>query len=117
MVAVQDPDDGALSAYLREQADAFLVSSARLPDPAAVHGTRVATRRLRSTLRVYRPLLDLAPADAAAADEELRWFSGLLGGLRDRHVQRERFAAALAALPPEQVLGPVAARIDDTLLA
>jgi CHAD domain-containing protein len=109
--ATTDP----LSAYLREQATAVLARGDALPGPDAVHRTRVAIRRLRSTLQVFAPLLDLSEDERGAADEELRWFAGLLGEARDRHVQRTRFAEALAALPPELVLGPVAARIDGTL--
>jgi CHAD domain-containing protein len=79
-----------------------------------VHATRVAARRMRSTLRVYGALFD---ADRVAAfDRELNWYAHVLGGARDAEVQRARFAAAIDALPPEVVLGPVAARIDEHLL-
>src|SRR5262249_34155458 len=84
-------------------------------DRSAVHRTRVAVRRLRSTLRVFGPLLALTPAEVADADEELRWFAGLLGVVRDLQLERARFAAALERLPSEEVLGPVAARIEDTM--
>jgi CHAD domain-containing protein len=69
----------------------------------------VATRRYRSALRVFAEIMD---ADRAAAlDAELRWFAEVLGTARDRQVLREHLDAALAELPPELVLGPVAARI------
>lgn len=113
-MASDDPDP--LAAYVREQVEAVFAEARGLPDATSVHHTRVAMRRLRSTLRVFGPLFSLAPDDVAAADEELRWFAGLLGEVRDRQVQRERFAAALAALPPEDVLGPVAALIEGMLL-
>jgi len=109
--------DEPLAAYLGTQAGRILTGAPRLRDADAVHRTRVATRRLRGTLRVFGPLLELAPADVALADEELRWFAGLLGAVRDRQVQRARFAATLAQLPPEQVMGPVAGRIDGALFA
>lgn len=112
-----DRSDEPLAAYLGEQARRILAGVPRLPDAAAVHRTRVAARRLRSTLRVFAPLLELAPAEAARADEELRWLAGLLGAVRDLQVQRARFATELGELPPEQVMGPVAARIDGTLFA
>ncbi|MDH2416900.1 CHAD domain-containing protein [Nocardioides sp. CER19] len=112
-----DQSDDPLTAYLRDQADAVLTGAARLPDAEAIHATRVAARRLRSTVRVFAPLLRLAPADVAEADEELRWYAGRLGEVRDRQVQRSRFSAALADLPADQVLGPVTSRIDGTLLA
>ena len=43
--------------------------------------------------------------------------AGGLGEVRDRQVQRARFAAAVTDLPDELVLGPVAARIENDLLA
>jgi CHAD domain-containing protein len=98
-----------------EQIEAIFASAGGIPDTRAVHRTRVAIRRLRSTLRVFRPLLALPAEAVASVDGELRWFTGLLGEVRDRQVQRARFAAALAALPPEDVLGPVASRIEGTL--
>jgi CHAD domain-containing protein len=110
------PDDaGPLAAYVREQVEAIDAHAPDIPDTTAVHRTRVATRRLRSTLRVYGPLLALADEEAEAAGEELRWYGGLLGDVRDRQVQRARFAAALEALPPEDVLGPVGALLDGML--
>ena len=55
------PDDaGPLAAYVREQVEAIDAHAPDIPDTTAVHRTRVATRRLRSTLRVYGPLLALA---------------------------------------------------------
>ncbi|GAB7004458.1 hypothetical protein JCM18899A_19310 [Nocardioides sp. AN3] len=114
-MASGDPDP--LAAYVRAQVEAVFDEGGRLPDPQAVHQTRVAIRRLRSTLRVFEPLLSLEPAELARADEELRWFAALLGEARDRHVQRERFAAVLDALPAEDVIGPVPARLEEALRA
>ena len=74
-----------------------------------VHRTRVATRRYRSTLRVYARLLD---ADRAAAlDTELAWFAAALGEVRDRHVLRGHLDAAFDELDPALVVGPVRARV------
>ncbi len=78
-----------------------------------IHDTRVAIRRLRSTTRVFGKLLDKAAA--GHLDEELKWFAGLLGEVRDRQVQRRRFRKVLADWPPELVLGPVANRINTDL--
>ena len=78
-----------------------------------IHDTRVAIRRLRSTIRVFGKLLDRSAADHL--DEELKWFAGLLGEVRDRQVQRRRFRKVLADWPPELVLGPVANRINTDL--
>jgi CHAD domain-containing protein len=106
----------ALRTYLVDQIDEIFagdVSLRRDQDP--IHDTRVAIRRLRSTLRVFSTLLD--ETTVAATESELRWFAGLLGEVRDCAVQRERFTAAVAQLPPDLVLGPVAHRIQAELLA
>ena len=76
---------------------------------------RVATRRLRSTLRIFARYID--PPAAAALDAELSWYADLLGQVRDREVQRDRFAKAVADLPAELVLGPVATTIEQQLLS
>ncbi|MEV0296273.1 CYTH and CHAD domain-containing protein [Nocardia sp. NPDC050710] len=107
--------EGAIRTYLRTQIDAIFTGDVELRrgrDP--IHDTRVAARRLRSTLRVYGKLLD--PRAVGDTENELTWFAGLLGEVRDCYVQRRRLADRLGKLPPELVLGPVAARIDATLL-
>ncbi len=78
-----------------------------------VHPTRVAVRRLRSTLRVFAPAFD--SAQAAALEEELVWFAGLLGHVRDREVLSARLLEQVAQLPVEFVLGPVAAHLESVL--
>ncbi|MEJ7648405.1 MAG: CYTH and CHAD domain-containing protein [Nakamurella sp.] len=80
-----------------------------------VHAVRVATRRARSTLKIFADLFD--PTVATRFSGELGWYAALLGEVRDRQVQRERFAAALAELPDELVLGPIAATIEQHLLS
>lgn len=79
-----------------------------------VHDVRVATRRARSTLKVFAELFD--PVAATRFSGELAWYAALLGEVRDRQVQRKRFAVALAELPDELVVGPVAATIEQHLL-
>jgi CHAD domain-containing protein len=104
----------AFTAYVTAQIDAIFdgdIALRRGQDP--IHDTRVAIRRLRSTIRVFGKLLDGAAAEHV--DEELKWFAGLLGEVRDRQVQRRRFGKVLADWPPELVLGPVANRIDSDL--
>ncbi len=60
-------------------------------DPEAVHGMRVAVRRLRAALRFFAPAL---PARTRAhLDAELRWLGRALGPVRDLDVQLERYAA------------------------
>jgi CHAD domain-containing protein len=83
--------------------------------PDAIHKFRVATRRLRSALATYRPVVDRQAGDRIRA--ELKWLAGELGVARDAEVQREHFAAAVAEQPVELVMGRVAGRIDDHLRA
>ena len=52
---------------------------------------------------------------AAVLDAELTWYAGLLGAVRDCDVLAARLADHIAALPAEYVLGPVAARVQETL--
>jgi CHAD domain-containing protein len=66
-------------------------------DVEDVHQARVATRRLRSDLRTFRPLLDEAWAEGLRDD--LRWLGGELGRVRDAEVLRDRLRAAATALP------------------
>jgi len=81
--------------------------------PDSIHKFRVATRRLRSALATYRPVIDREAGDALRA--ELKWLASELGVARDAEVQREHFAAEVAEQPVELVIGPVAGRIDDHL--
>jgi CHAD domain-containing protein len=81
--------------------------------PDSIHKFRVATRRLRSALATYRPVVDREVGDPLR--DELKWLAGELGVARDAEVQREHFAELVAAEPVELVMGRVAARIDDHL--
>ena len=97
-------------AYLAEQADVIHATDpqVRRDAPEAVHDMRVACRRFRSALQSFRALLDRTRTDDLVA--EMRWFAGELGGARDLEVQEERISAAVAALPDDIALGPVAAQ-------
>ncbi|MFJ6133634.1 CYTH and CHAD domain-containing protein [Janibacter terrae] len=100
--------------YLRVQVGVVQAreGGVRTHDPDAVHKTRVALRRLRSTLRVYRRLLDREVTDPLR--EEMRWYAGVLGEVRDIDVVRQHLRAMTTALPgprPEAVR----ARIESTL--
>ena len=68
-------------------------------DPEAVHQARVATRRIRSTLRTFSKLLDEKWTDRLRDD--LKWLADLLGEVRDTDVLLERFEDHLAALPAD----------------
>jgi CHAD domain-containing protein len=67
-------------------------------DPEGVHQARVATRRLRSDLRTFRPLLD--EGWALALRDELGWLAEILGRVRDRDVLLERLRRRAEGLPP-----------------
>jgi CHAD domain-containing protein len=66
-------------------------------DPEAVHQARVATRRLRSHLRTFGPLLD--PEWTASLRFELGWLAFGLGGVRDREVLLLRLRERALSLP------------------
>ncbi|HVM66080.1 MAG TPA: CHAD domain-containing protein [Acidimicrobiales bacterium] len=66
-------------------------------DPEDVHQARVATRRLRSDLRTFGPLLDAGWARELR--DELGWLAGLLGAVRDADVLLERLQAQSELLP------------------
>jgi CHAD domain-containing protein len=104
-----------ISAYLAEQQLALVGGDLRLRagDDTAIHPTRVASRRIRSTLRVFGDLFDAAPA--AALDDELRWYAELLGAVRDRQVLQRRLDAMIEEVDPTLLLGPVRDRLDGQL--
>jgi CHAD domain-containing protein len=100
--------------YLADQCDVLASNDVGLrTDVNVVHKTRVAARRLRSTLRVFDDLFD----DAAAQElnGELAWYADLLGQVRDRDVLSRRLAERVAALPSDQLRGPVDREIAATL--
>ncbi|MFF5232569.1 CHAD domain-containing protein [Dactylosporangium sp. NPDC000521] len=105
--------------YVRAQRDAVVAldPEVRAGDAEAVHKMRVATRRLRSTLRTFAPLMNASEGDLDRLHDEVKWLTGLLGEVRDGDVMAQRLADLLAAEPPELVLGPVAARIAQLLAA
>ncbi|MGX9673624.1 CYTH and CHAD domain-containing protein [Mycobacterium sp. HM-7] len=110
------PATRALHRYLSTQIDQIVLGDIGLRrerDP--IHDTRVAIRRLRSTLRVFGKLLDQRAV--GQLDEDLRWFAGLLGEVRDCQVQQRRLTTALDQLPEKLVLGPVRARVRNDLQA
>jgi CHAD domain-containing protein len=106
-----------VGAYLAAQRDALVGydPAVRRDVPDSVHKMRVATRRLRSALRSFRPLLDRDTADAMRA--ELSWLADELGRVRDAEVLAGRLAAAVDGEPPELVLGPVTTRLTAQLRA
>ena len=85
----------------------------RRDQPDAVHKMRVATRRLRSALRTFRPLLDRELTDPLR--DELRWLAAVLGEARDAEVLRERLLDLFDQEATELVLGPARNNADDLL--
>lgn len=69
---------------------------ARQGQPEAVHKLRTATRRLRSDLRTFAPLVD--ETWAAPLRTELAWLGAEVGAVRDVDVLIERLAPVIADL-------------------
>jgi CHAD domain-containing protein len=66
-------------------------------DPEAIHQARVATRKLRSHLRTFGPLLDAEWTEPLRS--ELGWLAMGLGAVRDREVLLERLRERAQTLP------------------
>ena len=66
-------------------------------DPEAVHQARVASRKLRSHLRTFGPLLD--PEWTEPLRSELGWLAMGLGAVRDREVLLQRLRERAQSLP------------------
>ena len=107
---------GLVDAYLQAQYTAIFEGDLALRrEVNAVHTTRVAVRRLRSTVRTFGKVFDSEAAGRLEA--ELVWIAAVLGEVRDLDVLRDRLTGEVDALPGEYVLGPVASRIESTLTA
>jgi CHAD domain-containing protein len=105
-----------MTAYLRAQYERLIAEDVGFRrGHGDVHDARVAIRRLRSTLRTFRPLF--VAELRQALDDELRWFAGLLGEVRDREVLRRYLGRVLDEVPDEQILGPVRIRVNEQLLS
>lgn len=98
-------------AYVREQIRTIvdLDPAVRRDLPDSVHKMRVATRRLRSTFKTHRKLLDREVTGPLGA--ELKWLAAELGLGRDQEVLDERLGARVEALPATLTLGPVRGRL------
>lgn len=109
------PDSPAhlvVTTYLADQAEdlAALDPMARRFQPDAVHKMRVATRRLRSTMRTFGAVL--RPDDTEHIAAELKWLGDTLGQERDAEVLAAHLRAQEQQTDVAQLLGPVAARIE-----
>jgi CHAD domain-containing protein len=105
------PAGQVVVAYLRSQTGKLtsLDPMVRRDEPGSVHQMRVATRRLRSTLRSFGMIIDRSGAQRLGG--ELKWLGDVLGEARDAEVLTERMGANLRRMPTEQVVGPVQARV------
>ena len=90
-----------LAAFERE------ASTARAGDVEAVHQIRVATRRLRATLRLFAPMLPASIVGTVA--EGLSWLGRGIGGVRDLDVLALAIAASGRRLGDDAraALGPL----------
>ncbi|AWW39588.1 CYTH and CHAD domain-containing protein [Streptomyces cadmiisoli] len=98
-------------AYVRAQRDTIveLDPAVRRDVEDSVHRMRVATRRMRSTFKSYRQVLDRSVTDPIG--EELKWLAGELGVGRDQEVLAERITGIVGELPRDLVVGPVRGRL------
>jgi inorganic triphosphatase YgiF len=81
-------------------------------DPEGVHQLRVAVRRLRSALTLFKPVLTAERRDGLNA--EARWAMGQLGPVRDRDVfATEMLPPVAGARPNDAALAAVRAAAED----
>ena len=67
--------------------------------PEAIHQMRVALRRLRSAIKLFRPLLTGPQTESVRT--ELRWLQASLGPARDTHVFLQEIIAPVQAQYPQ----------------
>jgi CHAD domain-containing protein len=108
-------ETGPVLAYARQQRDDLQAydPGVRHGEPEAVHKMRVATRRLRSTLKTFKRSFDGDTAPRVADD--LKWLAQLLGEVRDGQVLAGKLLGPVAQEGPE--FTPVAERIEAHLAA
>jgi CHAD domain-containing protein len=96
-------------AALRTQVEQLRVQDQRVRRKVAgsVTRMRVATRRLRSTLRGFSSILD--PGRTRGPADELKWLSAQLAEEHDIEVMVERFTQVVRELPDDLVPHPRAA--------
>ncbi len=101
---------GLVDRYLNEQYDAIFAGDLGLRrEHNLIHPTRVAIRRLRSTLRVFRDLFDAERLESL--ERELVWYAGLLGAVRDIDVQTKLLTEQLARLNGASDISPMEAEM------
>ncbi len=85
---------------------------ARAGEVEGVHHLRTTTRRLRSTLRLFSPLIDPSWSQRDHLEDEMKWLASLLGGVRDVDVLRDRLSDAGRELHASEALAPLFADLD-----
>jgi CHAD domain-containing protein len=100
-----------VQAYLKVQVSTLrsLEPKVRADEFDSVHQMRVATRRLRATLRSFGKVIPRPATEKLAG--ELKWLGGLLGEARDGEVLPRHLLASLETVPVELLIGPVQARV------
>jgi len=79
-------------------------------DIEALHDMRVAVRRMRAAMRLFR---DYLPSRIAGVNRELKWVGGVLGEVRDLDVHLATLAEWKTELDPQD--GPALDRLRDWL--
>ena len=88
-----------------------LEASVRVDAPDAVHQARVATRRLRSLLKVFKRLFERE--ESRALCDELRWAAAELGAPRDAEVLRELIDDELVELAALELTEHATSAVED----
>lgn len=105
-----------LAAYTAEQCTVIIDAEPQLrAGENVVHVTRVAVRRLRSTIRVFADVYE--EAQAANLEEELVWWATVLGAVRDMDILQAGLTERIAVLSPDLVLGPVESTVSTEIAA
>jgi CHAD domain-containing protein len=101
-----------VTSYLAAQAEELAVMDpmVRRFRPDSVHKMRIATRRLRSTLRAFGAVIRTEDTEHVA--DELKWLGQTLGHARDSEVLAAHLRWQQEQTDVAQLLGPVGARID-----
>jgi CHAD domain-containing protein len=100
-----DPAAGAVQAAIAAGVRRIVLNDprTRLGEVEPLHQMRVGTRRLRSDLRTFAPLVDEEWAESLR--DQLRWLGASLGAVRDLDVLIERLRREGSDLQPR--LGPL----------
>jgi CHAD domain-containing protein len=110
-LTVGTPAHLVVTGYLAAQVDELVALDpmVRRFRPDSVHQMRIATRRLRSTLRAFGAVLRRDATDRIAG--ELKWLGDALGQERDAEVLASHLRGQQEQTAAAQLIGPVAARI------